>query len=69
MTADCTPERIIPSTIISNVRQILSKDEFLEYANIYELRTEETDRDQGASPGEGRTREIVFKTNCRPLPS
>jgi hypothetical protein len=55
--------------LLSNVRQVLSKDEFLEYANVYELRTEETDRDQGVAPGEGRTREIVFKTNCRPLPS
>ena len=55
--------------LLSNVRQILSKDEFIEYANIYELRTEETERDQGVSPGEGRTREIVFKTNCRPLVS
>jgi hypothetical protein len=55
--------------LLSNVRQVLSKDEFIEYANVYELRTEETERDQGISPGEGRTREIVFKTNCRPLPS
>ena len=55
--------------LLSNVRQILSKDEFIEYANVYELRTEETERDQGISPGEGRTREIVFKTNCRPLVS
>jgi len=55
--------------LLSNVRQVLSKDEFLEYANVYELRTEEAERDQGVAPGEGRTREIVFKTNCRPLPS
>ena len=55
--------------LLSNVRQVLSKDEFIEYANVYELRTEETERDQGVSLGEGRTREIVFKTNCRPLPS
>ena len=55
--------------LLSNVRQILSKDEFIEYANVYELRTEEAERDQGVSPGEGRTREIVFKTNCRPLVS
>ena len=52
--------------LLSNVRQVLSKDEFIEYANIYELRTKETDRDQSVEPGEGRTREIVFKTNCRP---
>ena len=55
--------------LLSNVRQMLSKDEFIEHANIYELRTEEADRDQGVAPGEGRTREIVFKTNCRPLTS
>ena len=55
--------------LLSNVRQMLSKDEFIEHANVYELRTEETDRDQGVAPGEGRTREIVFKTNCRPLTS
>lgn len=55
--------------LLSNVRQVLSKDEFLEYANVYELRTEEPERDQGVAPGEGRTREIVFKTNCRPLTS
>ena len=55
--------------LLSNVRQVLSKDEFIEYANVYELRTEETGRDQGIEPGAGRTREIVFKTNCRPLTS
>ncbi len=55
--------------LLSNVRQVLSKDEFIEYANVYELRTEEPERDQGVEPGEGRTREIVFKTNCRPLTS
>ena len=53
--------------LLSNVRQMLSKDEFIEYANIYELRTEDTDSDRNLAIGEGRTREIVFKTNCRPL--
>ena len=53
--------------LLANVRQILSKDEFIEYANIYELRTEETESDRNLPIGEGRTREIVFKTNCRPL--
>ena len=54
--------------LLSNVRNILSKDEFIEYANIYELRTEdETEADRNLALGEGRTREIVFKTNCRPL--
>ena len=55
--------------LLSNVLQILSKDEFLEYANIYELRTEDTENDRNLALGEGRTREIVFKTNCRPLTS
>ena len=53
--------------LLSNVLQILSKDEFVEYANIYELRTEDTESDLNLALGEGRTREIVFKTNCRPL--
>jgi hypothetical protein len=54
--------------LLSNVLQILSKDEFIEYANIYELRAEDTESDRNLPIGEGRTREIVFKTNCRPLP-
>ena len=53
--------------LLANVRQMLSKDEFIEYANIYELRTEDTASDRNLALGEGRTREIVFKTNCRPL--
>lgn len=55
--------------LLSNVRQILSKDEFIEYANVYELRTDDMDRDDGVAPGDGNTREIAFKTNCRPLVS
>ena len=54
--------------LLSNVLQVLSKDEFVEYANIYELRTEDAEAGDINLPlGEGRTREIVFKTNCRPL--
>ena len=53
--------------LLSNMRQILSKDEFIEYANVYELRTEDADCEGNLPVGEGRTREIVFKTNCRPL--
>ena len=53
--------------LLSNMLQILSKDEFVEYANIYELRTEDSESDNDFALGEGRTREIVFKTNCRPL--
>ena len=56
--------------LLSNVRQMLSKDEFIEYANIYELRAgEKIGCGKDVEPGEGRTREIVFKTNCRPLVS
>jgi hypothetical protein len=49
------------------MRQMLSKDEFIEYANIYELRTEEAECDGELAVGAVLTREIVFKTNCRPL--
>ncbi len=52
--------------LLTNVRQVLSKDEFIEYANVYELRTDEPDS-VAAGPGRGNTREISFKTNCRPL--
>lgn len=55
--------------LLSNVRQILSKDEFIEYANVYELRTEDEDGEDGVALGKGQTREISFKTNCRPLVS
>ncbi len=53
--------------LLANVKQVLSKDEFIEYANIYELRTEESEDAQNLALGKGLTREIVFKTNCRPL--
>lgn len=53
--------------LLSNVRQVLSKDEFIEYANVYELRTDDPERDGCSAPGFGNTREIAFKTNCRPL--
>ena len=49
--------------LLSNIRGLMSKDEYVEYANVYELRADDAD----ASPiGQGATREIVYKTNRRP---
>lgn len=48
--------------LLSNLRGLMSKDEVVEYANVYELR-----EDEGVPIGEGRTREVVYKTNRRPL--
>ena len=49
--------------LLSNIRGLMSKDEILEYANVYELRN-----DRGHAPiGRGCTREIVYKTNRGPL--
>ena len=49
--------------LLSNIRRMMSKDEIIEYANVYELRVE----DEMAEIGKGRTREIVYKTNRSPL--
>lgn len=50
--------------LLSNLKDLLSKDETIEYANVYELRGEEC----GDIPiGMGTTREISYKTNRRPL--
>lgn len=49
--------------LLSNIRVLMSKDEVVEYANVYELRSE----DENAPFGKGRTREIVFKTNRSPV--
>ena len=49
--------------LLSNLRAMLSKGEVIEYANVYELRVEGKD----AKLGQGRTREVVYKTNLRPL--
>lgn len=49
--------------LLSNMRRMMSKDEIIEYANVYELRAE----DEMAEIGKGRTREIVYKTNRSPL--
>ena len=52
--------------LLSNIRQIMSAGEIIEYANVYELRTDDTSK--STQPlGKGLTREIVFKTNRRPL--
>lgn len=48
--------------LLANVEQVLSQDESMEYANIYEVRSQKE-----APVGGGGTREIVFKTNRRPL--
>ncbi len=49
--------------LLSNLRGMMSKDEVIEYANVYELRTE----DSSDPLGKGATREVVYKTNRRPL--
>ncbi len=48
--------------ILSNLRGLMSKDEIIVYANVYEIR-----EDECTPIGKGRTREVVFKTNRRPL--
>jgi hypothetical protein len=49
--------------LLANVEQMMSQDERVEYANVYEVRSDSND----VQVGEGITREIVFKTNRRPL--
>ena len=49
--------------LLSNLRSLMSKDEIIEYANVYELRGGDDD----AHPGKGATREVVYKTNRAPL--
>jgi len=48
--------------LLSNLRGLMSKDEVVTYANVYEIR-----EDSDAPIGKGKTREIVFKTDRRPL--
>ncbi|MDD2455656.1 MAG: hypothetical protein PHE10_04920 [Kiritimatiellae bacterium] len=52
--------------LLANVEQMMSRNELIEYANIYEVRSA-SDATNNLSVGEGVTREIVFKTNRRPL--
>ena len=49
--------------LLSNIRGLMSKDERVEYANVYELRSEGND----LALGKGNTREVVYKTNRGPL--
>lgn len=49
--------------LLSNIRSLMSKDESVEYANVYELRSDE----ESAVLGKGSTREIVYKTTLSPL--
>ena len=51
--------------LLANLRALVSRDEFVEYANVYELRTGDDEVDLPI--GEGSTREVVYKTNRRPL--
>lgn len=52
--------------LLSNIRALASKDELVEYANVYELHDDD-DGGESPPPGAGRTREIVYKTNRGPL--
>jgi len=49
--------------LLSNISALMSKDEHIEYANVYELRSKEED----VELGRGKTREIVYKTNWCPI--
>lgn len=50
--------------LLSNLRGLMSKDEVVEYANVYELHDADV---ADARLGHGKTREIVYKTNRAPL--
>ena len=49
--------------LLSNLRGLMSKDEIIEYVNVYELRRGE----ESGPAGKGSTREVVYKTNRSPL--
>ena len=49
--------------LLSNLRGMMSKEERIEYANVYEIRAS----GDGAPLGGGATREVVYKTNRRPI--
>ncbi len=51
--------------LLSNLRAFVSRDEHVEYANVYELRTNDAEAD--CPIGQGATREVVFKTDRSPL--
>ena len=48
--------------LLSNLRGLMSKDEIVVYANVYEIRQADD-----VPIGKGKTREIVYKTNRSPL--
>ena len=48
--------------LLTNIEKEMSQEEVIEYANVYELRSHEE-----VQLGLGITREVVFKTNRRPL--
>ena len=48
--------------LLSNLRGLMSKDEVVVYANVYEIREDEV-----TPIGKGKTREVVYKTNRLPL--
>ena len=50
--------------LLSNIRALTSKDELVEYANIFELRNDDCET---CPIGKGKTREIEYKTDLRPL--
>ena len=47
--------------LLSNLRGLMSKDEIVLYANVYEI------REEGVPVGKGKTREVVYRTNRSPL--
>ena len=49
--------------LLSNLRGLMSKDEIIEYVNVYELRN----GGESAPAGAGSTREVVYKTNRSPI--
>ena len=53
--------------LLSNLRALVSKDEHVEYANVYELRTESAEEADSVPIGQGATREILYKTDRCPL--
>ena len=50
------------AVLLSNLRGLVSKDEVVLYANVYELR-----EDEDTPVGRGKTREVVYRTDRSPL--
>lgn len=53
--------------LLTTIEQMVSQAETIEYANIYEVRSKSESSKKENQVGEGITREVVFKTNRRPL--